>query len=70
MESENTHLRAVLPVSISQAKGLREKLRCVHRRVATSRCGGMAGLVSGCGENFRFPYSCLPYYLAYYPMVL
>jgi hypothetical protein len=24
----------------------REKLRCVHRRVTTSRCGGIAGLVS------------------------
>jgi hypothetical protein len=31
---------------------LREKLKCVYRRVVTSRCGGMAGLVSGCGENF------------------
>ena len=30
MESEDTHLRAVLSVSISQAKGLREKLRCVQ----------------------------------------
>jgi hypothetical protein len=30
IKSENTHLRAVLPVSISQVKGLREKLRCVQ----------------------------------------
>ena len=29
-ESEDTHLRAVLSVSISQAKGLREKLRYVQ----------------------------------------
>ena len=56
--SEDTHLHVVLPVSISQAEQvrlacfLREKPRCVHWRVATSRCGGMAGLVSGCGENF------------------
>src|SRR5205814_625961 len=28
--SEDTHLRAVLPVSISQVNGLREKLRCVQ----------------------------------------
>ena len=28
--SEDTHLRAVLSVSISQVKGLREKLRCVQ----------------------------------------
>jgi hypothetical protein len=28
--SEDTHLRAVLPVSISQVKGLREKPRCIQ----------------------------------------
>jgi hypothetical protein len=42
------HLHAVLPVSISQAEqvhlacSLREKLRSVHQRVATSRCGELA----------------------------
>jgi hypothetical protein len=30
MGSEDTHLHAVLLVSISQVKGLREKLRCVQ----------------------------------------
>jgi hypothetical protein len=32
---------------------LRGKLSCVHRRVATRRCGEVDGLVSGCGENSR-----------------
>jgi hypothetical protein len=56
--SEDTHLHAVLPVSISQAEqvrlaySLQEKLGRVHRRVAASRCGGVNGLMSGCGENF------------------
>ena len=56
--SEDTHLHAVLRVSISQAEhvrlvcSLREKLRRVHQRVAASRCRRVHGLVSGCGENF------------------
>jgi hypothetical protein len=58
MRSEDTHLHAVLSVSISRTERvrlacfLRKKLRYVHRRVTTSRYGEMAGLVSGCGENF------------------
>jgi hypothetical protein len=45
--SEDTHLHAVLPVSISQAEqvrlaySLQKKLGRVHRRVAASRCGGV-----------------------------
>jgi hypothetical protein len=56
--SEDTHLHAVLSVSISRAEQvrlacfLRKKLRYVHRRVITSYCGEMTGLMSGCGENF------------------
>jgi hypothetical protein len=52
-----THLHAVLPVSTSQAEqvhlacSLREKLGCVHRRDTTSRCEGLAGLVSGRGDS-------------------
>jgi hypothetical protein len=55
--SGGTNLHAVLPVSISQAEQvrldcfLREKLTCDHQQVATSRCGGMAGLVSDCSER-------------------
>jgi hypothetical protein len=56
--SEDTHLHAVLSVSISGAEQvrlacfLREKLRCVHRRITTSYYGGITGLMSGYGENF------------------
>jgi hypothetical protein len=58
--SEDTHLRAVLPVSISQAVqdylacSLREKLRCIYTgellRVVAEE--GADSCSSGCGENF------------------
>jgi hypothetical protein len=51
----------VLPVSILWVEQVRlacfprEKLRCVHRRVATSRCGGIAGLVPAARISERLP---------------
>ena len=48
MGSEDTHLRAVLPVSISQVEDLREKLRCVQLlTIATVRCGEVKMVYSG-----------------------
>ena len=48
MGSEDTHLRAVLPVSISQVEDLREKLRCVQLlAIATTRCGRVRVVHSG-----------------------
>jgi hypothetical protein len=47
MESEDTHLRAVLPISILQVKDLREKLRCVQLpAIATMRCGSIRVIYS------------------------
>ena len=48
MGSEDTHLRAVLPVSISQVKDLREKLRYVQLlTIATVRYGKVRIVHSG-----------------------
>jgi len=48
MGSEDIHLRAMLPVSISQVLNLREKLRYVQLlAIATMRYGGMRVVHSG-----------------------
>jgi hypothetical protein len=46
--SEDIHLRAVLPISISQVEDLREKLRCVQLlAIAAMRCGRARVVYSG-----------------------